>query len=46
MSGEKISQEEYQGKFEENIINTINYGNEKRKERNKIAGIIFPLINL
>ena len=39
MSGEKVSDEEYQEKFEENIINTINYGNKKRSERNKIVGI-------
>ena len=32
MSGEKIKKEEYQEKFEENIINTINYSNSKKEK--------------
>ena len=46
MSGEKVSDEEYQEKFEENIINTINYGNKKRSERNKIVGIFLIIFGV
>ena len=49
MSGEKISKEDYQEKFEENIINTINYSNKKETEVNKkkfITLIIFSYLML
>ena len=41
MSGEKVSEKEYQEKLEENIINTINYTNKKIKNRNNLIGLIF-----
>ena len=37
MSGEKIKKEEYQEKFEENIINTINYSNSKKEVNKKLS---------
>jgi len=40
ISGEKIKKDEYQEKFEENIINTIDYTNKKINEKNNIIGII------
>lgn len=40
ISGEKISKENYQEKFEENIINTIDYSNKKINEKNNMIGII------
>ena len=40
ISGERISKENYQEKFEENIINTIDYSNKKVSEKNSIIGII------
>ncbi|MBO5414658.1 MAG: helix-turn-helix transcriptional regulator [Bacilli bacterium] len=43
LSGEKIKKEEYQEKFEENVINTINYANKKiDSSRNQIG--IFLLV--
>ena len=35
LSGEKISKEDYQEKFEENMINTIDYTNKKISEKNR-----------
>lgn len=45
LSGQKISQEEYQEKFEENIVNTIQYSNKKINKKNKIL-IIASIIML
>ncbi len=36
LSGEKVEKEQYQEKLEENIINTIDYTNQKMLEKNKI----------
>lgn len=44
ISGEKIDKLEYQEKFEENMINTINYTNKKIKEKNNTIGIILMLL--
>ena len=41
ISGEKVSKDKYQAKFEENIINTIDYTNKKISEKNKLLGIVF-----
>lgn len=41
MSGEKVEEKEYQEKLEENIINTINYTNEKIENRNNLIGTLF-----
>lgn len=40
LSGEKVEQEQYQEKLEENIINTIDYTNKKITERSKLIGLI------
>ena len=40
MSGEKVSENEYQKKLEENIINTIDYTNKKIINRNNFIGLI------
>ncbi|MBQ2870354.1 MAG: helix-turn-helix transcriptional regulator [Bacilli bacterium] len=39
LSGEKINKKDYQDKFEENILNTINYSNEKLEKSRNIIGI-------
>ena len=41
ISGEKLNKDNYQEKFEENIINTIDYTNKKVTNKNKIIGITF-----
>lgn len=40
ISGEKVSQDKYQEKLEENIISTIDYTNKKVSEKNNLIGII------
>ena len=40
LSGERLNKETYQEKFEENIVNTINYTNKKIKAKNNILGIV------
>ena len=46
ISGEKIEKEKYQEKFEENIINTIDYTNKKVKEKNSIISLLFICFGL
>ena len=46
LSGEKISKEDYQEKFEENIINTIDYSNKKISEKNRNIGTILIAFGL
>lgn len=46
LSGEKINKEEYQSKFEENIINTISYSNKKIEQKNKIIGLILLMFGV
>ncbi len=41
ISGEKLNKDNYQEKFEENIINTIDYTNKKVTNKNNIIGITF-----
>ena len=43
LSGEKISEDNYQEKFEENIINTISYSNKKLKKKNQLIGLILMI---
>ncbi len=43
LSGEKIDKENYQNKLEENIINTIDYSNNKLKQKNRLIGFILLL---
>ena len=41
ISGEKLNKDNYQEKFEENILNTIDYTNKKVTNKNNIIGITF-----
>ena len=40
LSGEKISKEDYQEKFEENIVNTIDYSNKKTSRYNLVISLL------
>ena len=40
LSGEKLNQDEYQEKFEKNIINTIDYTNKKIQKTKRIIKIV------
>ena len=40
LSGERLSSDVYQEKFEENIVNTIDYTNKRMNEKNNLIGII------
>ena len=46
MSGEKISKDKYQEKFEENIVNTIDYSTKKINKYNNIIGLILIIFGL
>ena len=46
LSGEKIPKEKYQEKFEENIINTIDYSSKKLKISNSTIGIILLVVGV
>lgn len=44
LSGERIDKKDYQEKFEENILNTINYTSKKTAKTNKIFKIVIGTI--
>ena len=46
MSGEKISKDKYQEKFEENIVNTINYSTKKVNKYSYIIGLLLVIFGL
>ena len=46
LSGEKISEDNYQEKFEENIINTISYSNKKLEKKNQLIGLILMIFGI
>ncbi len=46
LSGEKISKEKYQEKFEENIVNTIDYSTKKINKYNGIISLILIIFGL
>ncbi len=46
LSGEKISKEEYQEKFEENIVNTIDYSTKKIGKYHNIISLLFVIFGL
>ncbi len=46
MSGEKISKEKYQEKFEENIVNTIDYSTKKINKYSNVIGILLVVFGL
>lgn len=46
LSGEKLNREEYQEKFEENIVNTINYSTKKINKYSQVISLIFIVFGL
>ena len=46
LSGEKISKEKYQGKFEENIVNTIDYSTKRINKYSNIIGLLLVIFGL
>ncbi len=46
MSGEKISKDKYQEKFEENIVNTIDYSTKRISKYNNIIGLLLIIFGL
>ncbi len=46
MSGEKVQETEYQGKFEENIVNTIAYSTKKITKYNQVISLILIIFGL
>lgn len=46
LSGEKISKEKYQGKFEENIVNTIDYSTKRINKYNNVIGLLLVIFGL
>ena len=46
MSGEKIKKEKYQEKFEENIVNTIDYSTKKINKYSNIVGLLLVIFGL
>ena len=46
LSGEKIGKDKYQEKFEENIVNTIDYSTKKLKKYSNIVGLLFVIFGL
>ena len=46
LSGEKISKDKYQEKFEENIVNTIDYSTKKINKYSNVIGLILVVFGL
>ncbi len=46
MSGEKVKEKEYQEKFEENIVNTIDYSTKKITKYNQVISLILIIFGL
>ena len=46
LSGEKLKKEKYQEKFEENIINTIDYSAKKLRITNRMIGLILLVVGV
>ncbi len=46
LSGEKVKEKDYQEKFEENIVNTINYSTKKIVKYNQIISLILIIFGL
>ena len=46
LSGEKLNKEEYQNKFEENIVNTINYSTKKINKYSETISLIIIIFGL
>lgn len=41
LSGERVTEKEYQEKLEENIVKTLDYSSQKIKNRNNVLGLLF-----
>ena len=46
LSGEKISKDKYQEKFEENIVNTIDYSTKKINKYSNVIGLLLVIFGL
>ena len=46
MSGEKISKDKYQERFEENIVNTIDYSTKKINKYSNVIGLLLVIFGL
>ena len=46
LSGEKINKEKYQEKFEENIVNTIDYSTKKLNKYGNVIGLLLVIFGL
>lgn len=46
LSGERVQKERYLGKLEENMLHTIEYGEQQKQERNKIIGRILLIVGI
>lgn len=46
MSGEKVDKEKYQEKFEENIVNTIDYSTKRLSKYSQVISLIFIIFGL
>ena len=46
LSGEKIGKEKYQEKFEENIVNTIDYSSKRINKYNSVIGLLIVIFGL
>ena len=46
MSGEKINKDNYQEKFEENIVNTIDYSTKRISKYNNVIGLLLIIFGL
>lgn len=46
LSGEKISEDKYQERFEENIVNTIDYSTKKINRYSNVIGLLFVIFGL
>ena len=46
LSGEKINKDNYQEKFEENIINTLSYSNKRIEKKNQLIGLILLIFGI
>ena len=46
ISGEKISKDKYQEKFEENIVNTIDYSTKRINKYGNVIGLLFVIFGL
>ena len=46
LSGDKISKDKYQEKFEENIVNTIDYSTNRMNKYNNLVGLLLVIFGL